>query len=308
MKKKILALFLGISFMLSACGTGLFAAPTATPTLTPIPPTATPVPPTATIAPSPTATITPSPTPFLVLQGPDKVFIPIFLYHRVEPSPTNNEYYVDPRKFEAQIKLLSDWGYTTISMDMLVQAITQGASLPPRPMLITFDDGHLDNYETVFPIMQRYGFKGVLYIVANYMGADGYMNADQIKEMAAAGWEVGSHSITHSDLTKLDAERQRYEVVASRTILQNALNLPIKSFAYPFGIANSSVIDYVHFAEYTSAVGLGYTYDQGSSNLFNLQRRDIKGYYTMQEFADLLPWKGDPASIPADPPTSTPAP
>jgi peptidoglycan/xylan/chitin deacetylase (PgdA/CDA1 family) len=98
----------------------------------------------------------------------------------------------------------------------LIKAITEGADLPPRPLLITFDDGHLNNYTTAFPIMQKYGFTGVLYIVANYMGADQYMNADQIKEMAIAGWEVGSHSISHSDLTSLEPYRQRYEVVESR--------------------------------------------------------------------------------------------
>jgi peptidoglycan/xylan/chitin deacetylase (PgdA/CDA1 family) len=203
------------------------------------------------------------------------------------------------------MKLLHDWGYETITTELLIKAINEGADLPPRPLIISFDDGHLNNYTTAFPIMQKYGFTGVLYIVGNYMGADQYMTADQIKEMASAGWEVGSHSISHSDLTSLDPSRQRYEVVESRTLLENTLGVPILTIAYPFGVSNSGVIDYAHFAGYIGGMSLGYTYDQGISNLYTLQRRDIKGTYDVKQFAAFLPWQGDPIFLPTDTPTST---
>jgi peptidoglycan/xylan/chitin deacetylase (PgdA/CDA1 family) len=172
-------------------------------------------------------------------------------------------------------------------------------------LLITFDDGHLNNYTAAFPIMQKYGFTGVLYVIANYMGADQYMSADQIKEMAAAGWEVGSHSISHADLTSLEPYRQRMEVVDSRAILEEALGVPVLTIAYPFGISNSGVIDYAHFAGYIGGMSLGYTYDQGLSNLYTLQRRDIKGTYDVKQFAGFLPWQGDPIFLPTDTPTPT---
>ncbi len=278
--KKIIILIMGLSILLSGCGTGLFAKPipTATITATPLPPTATAtVTQTSTI--TPTFTASPIPTATWVHQGPENVFVPIILYHRIDISPINSQYYVPPAKFEEEMKLLHDWGYQTISTELLIKAITEGADLPPRPLLITFDDGHLNNYTTAFPIMQKYGFTGVLYIVANYMGVDQYMTADQIKEMAAAGWEVGSHSISHADLTALDPYRQRYEVVESRTILEEALGVPVRTIAYPFGISSPGVIDYAHFAGYIGGMSLGYTYDQGVGNLFTMQRRDIKGTY-----------------------------
>ncbi len=234
--------------------------------------------------------------------------MPIILYHRIDTSPINSQYYVPPEKFDEEMKLLHDWGYTTITTELLIKAINEGADLPPRPILITFDDGHLNNYTTAFPIMQKYGFTGVLYIVANYMGTDQYMNADQIKEMAAAGWEVGSHSVNHLDLTSLDPERQRYEVVDSRTILEDKLGVPVLTIAYPFGISNSSVIDYAHFAGYIGGMSLGFTYDQGVSNLYTMQRRDIKGTYDVKQFAAFLPWQGDPIFLPTDTPTPTATP
>jgi peptidoglycan/xylan/chitin deacetylase (PgdA/CDA1 family) len=206
------------------------------------------------------------------------------------------------------MKLLHNWGYTTITTEMLIKAINEGADLPPRPVIISFDDGHLNNYTAAFPIMQKYGFTGVLYIVANYMGAEDYMNASQIKEMAAAGWEVGSHSVSHQDLTALEPARQRYEVVDSRAILEEALGVPVQTIAYPFGISNSGVIDYAIFAGYIGGMGLGFTHNQGMTNLFNLQRRDVKGTYDVKQFAAFLPWQGDPIFLPTDTPTPTATP
>ena len=306
--KKIFILIIGLSILLSGCGTGFLAESTSTSTPTT---TSTPLPPTETATVTPTITITPTftaspiPTATWVHQGPETVLVPIILYHRIDTSPINSQYYVPPEKFDEEMKLLHDWGYTTITTEMLIKAINEGADLPPRPILITFDDGHLDNYTSAFPIMKKYGFTGVLYIIANYMGTDKYMNADQIKEMAAAGWEVGSHTVNHLDLTSLEPERQRYEVVDSRTILESKLGVPILTIAYPFGISNSGVIDYAHFAGYIGGMSLGYTQNQGTSNLFTLQRRDIQGNYDMKRFATFLPWQGDPVFLPTDTPTPT---
>lgn len=312
--KKIIVLLMGLCILLSGCGTGVFAKPVPTATFTSLPPTelfdqtqggAATVTPTRFATITPTFTASPIPTATWIHQGPVSVIVPIILYHWIAVSPINSQYYVPPEKFEEEIKLLHDWGYTTITTELLIKAINEGADLPPRPLMITFDDGHLNNYTTAFPIMQKYGFTGILYIVANYVGADQYMNVDQIKEMAAAGWEVGSHSVTHSDLTSLEPERQRYEIVDSRQILESKLGVPVLTFSYPFGRSDSSVIDYTHFAGYVAGMSLGFTYDQGNSNLYTLQRRDIKGTYDVKQFASFLPWQGDPIFLPTDTPTPT---
>jgi peptidoglycan/xylan/chitin deacetylase (PgdA/CDA1 family) len=261
-----------------------------------------------TLAPAATFTASPIPTATWVHQGPDEVVVPILLYHWVDTSPSNSRYYVSPERFEEEMQLLKNWGYTTITLDMLVRSINEGADLPPRPMIITFDDGHVNNYTTAFPIMQKYGFTGVIYIIGTYMGTDGYMNADQIKEMARAGWEVGSHSMRHQDLTTLDRSEQKYEIFESREYLEEKLGIPIQSFAYPFGSSSFDVADMVYAAGYTTGMSLGYTHDQGSGNLFTLQRRDVQGTYDLKKFALFLPWLGDPVFLPPDTPTPTATP
>jgi len=305
MKKQIL-LTLIVSIFLTACGEAVVAAPEPTETQTTLPsPT---IPTTATVTPTitPTASIAPTPTTTRVSQGPGAVVVPILLYHRIDVSPIDSQYYVVPEKFEAQMKLLHDWEYTVIPVELLVDAINEGAVLPPRPVVITFDDGDISVYETAFPILQKYGLTGVVYIVGNYMGTEGYMSADQIKELVAVGWEVGSHSRSHRDLTKLEPAIQRVEIVEARTELQKATGSPVLTFAYPFGLMNSSVGDYAHFAGYIAAMGLGFTSDQGKSNLFWLQRRDVQGKYDIKQFADFLPWQGESSLIPPDTPTPTP--
>src|SRR5215208_3396144 len=153
--------FGGMALLLSACA-GMTSKPGPMPTETPtsFPAilfytatwTETPLPPPAT------STATLVPTPNWIVDGPGDVTIPILLYHHVATSDTDHRYYVSPEQFEQEIKALSDWGYSTITVRMLVQAISSGCELPPHPIMITFDDGHLDIYANAFPIMQKYGF------------------------------------------------------------------------------------------------------------------------------------------------------
>lgn len=308
--KKFLILALGAVFLVASCtGTVIAEAPpTGTKTPPPPPVTATPQPTltsTETSIPSPT----PVPTEAWIRQGPGDVTVPIILYHRIDTSPINSRYYVPPEKFEAQMKLLHDWGYTSITATMLIEAITKGAELPPRPFLLTIDDGNLDNYTNAFPIMQKYGFTGTLYLVGNYVGADGYMSVEQVLEMHNAGWEVGSHSLNHLDLTKIGSDRARDEVIRSKKVLEEMLGVPVLTFAYPFGAFNKAAMDYVRTAGYLGAMGAsGYTPAQGTWNLYYLQRVEIKGSEDAKTFIRFLPWQGDPAYLPADTPAPSPTP
>jgi peptidoglycan/xylan/chitin deacetylase (PgdA/CDA1 family) len=313
--KKIFILIMGMSILLSGCGTGVFAKPIPTATITV---TVTPLPPTdaerATITPTstitPTFTPSPVPTPTWVHQGPDAILVPILMYHHIEVAPIDSPYRVSTSKFEGELKLLHDWEYTTITTEMLVKAITEGMSLPPRPIIITFDDGNIDNYTNAFPIMQKYGFTGVIYIVSNRLQSEGYMNVEQIKEMAAAGWEVGSHSVSHPNLSdNIPPEILRHEIVQSRQDLETALNLPVLTFAYPFGTVSGAAVDYVKFAGYIAGMGAtGFTANQERSNLFVLQRCEIKGSEDAKSFIRFLPWHGDPIFLPTDTPTPTATP
>jgi peptidoglycan/xylan/chitin deacetylase (PgdA/CDA1 family) len=232
-------------------------------------------------------------------QGPDQVIVPILLYHHVGYSTTGDDvYYVSPETFDRQMNLLYQWGYKTITVEVLARAIREGAELPAKPIVLTFDDGSETTYTTALPIVQRYHFTGVSYIVYNYVGITSYMDTDQIRALYAAGWEIGSHSLSHVDLTARP-DRQMDEIVQSRRQLESLLGVPVLSFAYPFGAYNSDALHYAHFAGYIAAMGLGNESLQGTKNIFYLYRQAVRGTDDLQTFASRLPWRRDQIDFPA---------
>jgi len=221
------------------------------------------------------------------------VVTPILLYHHIGTSPTNSQYYITPEEFEKQMQLLRSWGYTSITTSTLINAIHHGADLPPRPIIITFDDGNLDNYTTAFPIMQQYQLVGVLYLVGNYLNAKNFMNIEQAKEMLEAGWEIGSHTMNHYDLLKLTEDQKRIEIAGSRSFLEDEFGLPILTIAYPFGEYDCGIMNAAYSAGYLAGMGLGASSDQHRYDLFALHRFAIKATYDLQRFSQFLPWQGE---------------
>lgn len=295
-----------VLIVLTGC-TNTLSAPTQTPAppmVTPLP-TETPIPtaaPTSTLPP----TITLTPTPTWIPQGPGRVEVPILLYHHIAVSPINSEYYTSPDKFAEQMKLLHDWDYHTIPISLLVKAINEGAALPPNPVIVSFDDGNLDVYTNAFPVMQQYGFIGVFYLVSEGVGQANYVSTIQVQEMTSAGWEVGSHSLSHRDLKNINNQNILYtEIYQSRLNLEENLGVPVKTFAFPFGNHSEGAFSMVHSAGYIAAVGLGYSADQGKGNLYYMERRPINGHYDVKNFAALLPWQGNPDLLPTTTPTAT---
>ena len=249
----------------------------------------TPTPP-PTLTPSPTSTPLPSLTPTATwsIVGPGEVEIPILLYHHVHPDPPSLNYWIEAENFEDQMQVLSDRGYHTVTPTQLRQAILQGLQLPPKPVIITFDDGNEDNYEFAFPIMQRFGFIGTAYIVANRLGAVGFLSVEQLKEMAAAGWEIGSHSMTHADLADATANELREELLDSRLRLERETGVEVRSFAYPFGSFVSALGSKVENYGYRTAMGLGKNTLHDLNTIYYLDRITIYGTMTLEEFGALL--------------------
>ncbi|MEJ5239829.1 MAG: polysaccharide deacetylase family protein [Anaerolineales bacterium] len=267
----------------------VIATSTFTQTATSTPVQSVPAPPTPGESPIPTPS--PIPTSTWQWQGPDQVICPILLYHRIATPPFPNPYYVTPENFRAQMQALREWGYTSIPISLLVRAIKQGAPMPPRPVVISFDDGDISVYDTAFPIMQEIGFIGVNYIVSNRLRSEGYMNVQQLLEMVQYGWEVGSHSVNHANLVE-DAN-PRFQLEQSRRDLETALKIPVETFAWPFGNFTPSLLKLAS-RFYEAAVGLGPQHIQTYASLFYLRRRGVPYDWDVQTFGSFLPWNTPP--------------
>lgn len=219
-----------------------------------------------------------------------EVTVPILLYHNItKENSSKNRYVVAEEDFSAQMERLKYWGYSSITIEDLVDHLNKGHPLPHRPVVISFDDGYLEVYENAFPIMERYGFFGTVYIVANRLHSDGFLQEDELKVLLDNGWEVGSHGMSHTELTQ-NHELVRDEILQSRLDIEDALGIKIYSFAYPFGTSDWYVLNKVLDYGYRAAVGVGNISKHSNGTVYNLSRREIQGGFDLDAFAALFPW------------------
>jgi peptidoglycan/xylan/chitin deacetylase (PgdA/CDA1 family) len=228
-----------------------------------------------------------TPTRHWLYHSSGELAVPVLLYHHVADTDEPRRYYVSPENFDEQISSLKDWGYTAIPLSLLVEAMLNGAELPPRPVVITFDDGYRDVYQNALPVMQRYGFVGTIYIIMDQIGVGGYLNAKQIAQLIEQGWELGSHSQTHANLRKSGVSIEK-ELTGSKETLELLFDTPVRSFSYPYGSATPAITQLVKASGYRSAVGIGASITHRTKNLYYLSRNEVQGTFDLVTFAGLL--------------------
>lgn len=179
---------------------------------------------------------------------------------------------------------LAEAGYQTVTITDVAAAIRAGAVLPPRPIVLSFDDGNLDTYTEAWPRMRAHGFVGVAYVVANRVGSIGFLGAPQLAELASAGWEIGSHSMTHASLVDLERSQWRSELVGSKLELQRLIGVEVKTFAYPFGLGDAEIFRKAAEYGYDSGVGLGKATVHDRGDLYYLNRREVLGNWDLTAF------------------------
>lgn len=199
--------------------------------------------PTNTLPPTDTPTATkPPPLPTPIGTYSVTVRVPILMYHYIsEPPEDADEYRTDlsvpPERFRAQLQYLKDNGFTTVDLYDLSLAVTARKALPEKPVILSFDDGYLDNYENAFPLLQEFGFTGTFFIVTEFVdnGIPGYMTWPMIKEMAAAGMSIENHSKTHADMSEQSRDGLIWQIRGAQETLEAHLGYTPRFFCYPGG-------------------------------------------------------------------------
>jgi peptidoglycan/xylan/chitin deacetylase (PgdA/CDA1 family) len=170
----------------------------------------------------------------------------VIMYHKVNDQ-RGNSLSVPVARFDEQMRLLTE-RYNVISADELLAHIDGGAPMPPRSVLITFDDGYRDVRTNAYPILKRYELPAVLFVATDFIGGrrpfphDGrfrdFDNAilgwDEIRDMSDT-FEVGSHARSHRSLTALALADATAEIERSKAIIEGRLGRPVRLFSYPKG-------------------------------------------------------------------------
>jgi peptidoglycan/xylan/chitin deacetylase (PgdA/CDA1 family) len=229
--------------------------------------------------------------------------VPIVEYHyiRVNANPLDQLGFrlsVTPTDFQRQMNWLAENGYHPVFLADLRAYFLAGQPLPAGSVVLTFDDGYVDFFETAFPILRTLGFKAVSYVVPGFLGRPGYMGQEQVQQLDASGIvEVASHTVNHLDLTKVSPSVLNIQLQASKGSLEQLLGHPVLDFCYPSGRFNGRVVAAVTAAGYQTATTEQPGTERDWSGRFTWSRTRVEGGESMGQFAQRL-------GIPETPPTS----
>ena len=220
--------------------------------------------------------------------------LPVLLYHRIVNKQSvigKHKIYVQEKDFEKQMLYLKNNGYQTITFFDLQQQPSMDLY---KKVILTFDDGYKDNFELMFPILKKYGFKAVIYLVTkiNYNSwgvSEGepridMMTPQQIKELSDHGIEMGGHTQRHKDLLKCTAEERVQEIKGSKEDVEHLINKQVISFAYPFGGINNDIKKAAQEAGYAYAVSTNTGPKEFGKDFFQIRRIEITPKTTLSSF------------------------
>jgi len=188
--------------------------------------------------------------------------VPVLTFHKVDSrfewGITRNT----PAQFEAFLRFMKEEGYEGVSFRDLSDP---ARSLPEKPVVLTFDDSYESVFLHAYPLLRSYGFRGTLFVITGFVGTTNtwdvntggilfrHLTWPQISRLADDGFEIGSHTVHHPDLTRIGPEKMNRELIQSREILSARLGRMIDVIAYPFGRYNQSVLDASRAAGYAMA-------------------------------------------------------
>jgi peptidoglycan/xylan/chitin deacetylase (PgdA/CDA1 family) len=231
--------------------------------------------------------------------------VPVLLYHGVasECSPEIARFTVTPAAFDRQMAHLADEGYQALTVSAFRPALLGNTErLPERPVLITFDDGFRNTLTEAVPIMARYGFTSTLYTTTGFMGegatpgtnrsGDPMLSWAELSETAAAGVEIGAHTHTHPMLDTLPHAQALDEITRPKDLIEQHLQAPVPSFAYPHGYSSAWIRHSVQKAGYTTACAVKNALSHLNDDLFAIARLTIEASHSLDAFAAMVAGRG----------------
>lgn len=202
--------------------------------------------------------------------------VPVLCFHHIrEPKPGESEtfksYSVTPAQFAELMKALKDSGYQTILPDQLYNYLVHNGPLPPKPIVLSFDDTDEEQFTIAAPEMKKNGFKGVFFIMTVSMGKPNYMTKEQIKELSDQGNAVESHTWDHHMVTKYKGNDWNIQFVKPRKTIEDITGKPANYFAYPYGLWNEAAFPELKKAGFKMAFSLS-THRDSIQPLYTIRR------------------------------------
>lgn len=231
---------------------------------------------------------------------PDVPGLPILMYHYIADELDGTslpKLRVKPHSFKKQIEYLKNHGYQAIGFKEYHDHLANGAPLPEKPVIITFDDGEAEALRLAKDILSDYGMTAVVFAVPGLVGIDNawdrsknepvvkLMDWDGLSELRRTGWEIGSHTLTHANLVEIDRDGLREEIEVSKKILEEKFDTQIVSLAYPFGAFDEQVKKTAQAAGYRFGISIRHGKNADGDDPFELKRIMVKRKDTIWDFS-----------------------
>lgn len=233
----------------------------------------------------------------------DQHRVPILMYHSVSiaAGPRFAPFAVTPDEFESQMSYLGTNGYTALTVNELARAYAGFAPLPPKPVVLTFDDGFCDFLFNAMPSLLRHSLRATLYFVSGCVGgtsswlasigegARPLLDWSQIAQVAQTGIvEIGAHTVTHRPLDALSREAALEEIESCRRVIESRLGRAVGTFAYPFGFETAQLRQMVREAGYSAACAVRYATSTAQNDRFALPRHIVRRGTDLAAFERIL--------------------
>ncbi|WP_197287443.1 polysaccharide deacetylase family protein [Streptomyces apocyni] len=220
------------------------------------------------------------------------------MYHAVARTPmlATRDLSVSPDAFAAQMAVLAERGFTPLTTSALAAAWRGSGQLPPRPVLITFDDGYAGVHGHALPALAEHGFPATVFVSTGWLrgpydtgGApDTMLDWPQVRALAAAGVEIGGHSHTHPQLDQLDDDALWFELLRCREIIGDELGTRPESFAYPYGYSSRRVRRAVRDAGFRQALAVGNALGQRRQGPYAIRRLTVRRGTSTEAFTRIV--------------------
>lgn len=204
------------------------------------------------------------------------VSMPVLNYHSIGDEP-GNTLVLRPEKLRSQMDYLAKNGYTPLSLQDFLDVLEGRKAAPPKPILLTFDDGYADNHDLAMPILQEYGFPAVLFLSPGSMREDWYLNWEQAKALQSAGWAIQPHGMTHPHLPQLSAKQQAEEITEASRWIEEQLGEKAVVFCYPYGEYNRDTLKILEETGFRYAFTIAQGRTTSEQPRFQLKRIYVNG-------------------------------
>jgi len=207
--------------------------------------------------------------------------ITVLMYHRVMDSPTTQfplgETVVTTDEFQEHVNWLASNGYKTITLAQLAKLMTGTRPLPPKTVVITFDDGWADQLSVV-RMLKRHKFTATFAIISNTPDRNPvYMSWFSIKQLADSGFEIATHTHTHTN--KMDENQAEIEIIASKYLIESKTGKPVESLVLPYGYFNNAVNPTAKSVGISAVATVGATWCTDTENPVKADWREcLSGY------------------------------